>query len=300
MRTNWIARLARSRLASSPRSFDMLGGASSLSSSSGVVVRSFVGCFFVLASSSVVLSVSRAVAVSLCLACLGACLSCGRFLSVPPSCLLAIRSALSSYRSAPRPIDKRSGAKPQSTAGGGGEWLTAAAWLLAYPGWRREVIGCGWRRAAGVMVLLSVRGRPACLPSWRWTGRLGHLFPPPISSAHPIGYDPPGHPIDGEGVSFPFRPTPSRLLFSVCLPGACSPVPGRGMCRLRHGLRRRAGGLVRLLAIVPVPLSHCVRSLVAICSVSLASLCLLVALWGVLRAISSAYLSALAFLNICP
>ena len=110
MRTNWIARLARSRLASSPRSFDMLGGASSLSSSSSVVVRSFVGCFFVLASSSVVLSVSRAVAVSLCLACLGACLSCGRFLSVPPSCLLAIRSALSSYRSAPRSFDMRGGA----------------------------------------------------------------------------------------------------------------------------------------------------------------------------------------------
>lgn len=204
-----------------------------------------------------------------------------------------------SYRSAPRPIDKRSGAKPQSTAGGGGEWLTAAAWLLAYPGWRREVIGCGWRRAAGVMALLSVRGRPACLPSWRWTGRLGHLFSP-ISSAHPIGYDPPGHPIDGEGVSFPFRPTPSRLLFSVCLPGACSPVPSRGMCRLRHGLRRRAGGLVRLLAIVPVPLSHCVRSLVAICSVSLASLCLLVALWGVLRAISSAYFLGVSVFKYMP
>lgn len=112
-----------------------------------------------------------------------------------------------SYRSAPRPIDKRSGAKPQSTAGGGGEWLTAAAWLLAYPGWRREVIGCGWRRAAGVMALLSVRGRPACLPSWRWTGRLGHLFSP-ISSAHPIGYDPPGHPIDGGDGFFSFSPDP--------------------------------------------------------------------------------------------
>lgn len=43
-----------------------------------------------------------------------------------------------SYRSAPRPIDKRSGAKPQSTAGGGGEWLTAAAWLLAYPCFSRS------------------------------------------------------------------------------------------------------------------------------------------------------------------
>lgn len=52
-----------------------------------------------------------------------------------------------SYRSASRPIDKRSGAKPQSTAGGGGEWLTAAAWLLAYPGWRRG--GYRLRMAAG-------------------------------------------------------------------------------------------------------------------------------------------------------
>lgn len=316
MRTNWIARLARSRLASSPRSFDMLGGASSLSSSSSVVVRSFVGCFFVLASRIVI--PPGAVRPSSCPAAwlsVRLCLLASyapRVSSAHPlptgfaACLIRL-SFSSAHRLAflpriarlPAPSTSGAGRNHNRRRGGGGEWLTAAAWLLAYPGWRREVIGCGWRRAAGVMALLSVRGRPACLPSWRWTGRLGHLFSP-ISSAHPIGYDPPGHPIDGEGVSFPFRPTPSRLLFSVCLPGACSPVPGRGMCRLRHGLRRRAGGLVRLLAIVPVPLSHCVRSLVAICSVSLASLCLLVALWGVLRAISSAYLSALAFLNICP
>lgn len=131
----------------------------------------------------------------------------------------------------------------------------------------------GWRRASG-----GGRGHGCLLASGRWTERLGHLFSL-ISSAHPIGSVPglsahsiSHHLIDGEGLSFPFRLTPSRLLFSVCLLGACSPVPGRGMCWLRHGLRRRACGLlacvfisrsalslplVRLLLYVPCRSCHC-------------------------------------------
>ena len=82
---------------SSPRSFDMPGGAASLPSSSGVVARLFVA--------------SRAVVVSPCLACLRA--SRAVFLPASPPCLLAIRSArsaLSSYRPAPRSFDKWDGA----------------------------------------------------------------------------------------------------------------------------------------------------------------------------------------------
>ena len=78
----------------SPRSFDMPGGAASLPSSSGVVARLFVA--------------SRAVVVSPCLACLRA--SRAGFPPASPPCLLAIRSALSSYRLAPRSSDKWGGA----------------------------------------------------------------------------------------------------------------------------------------------------------------------------------------------
>ena len=111
MRTSWInsagsflARsllvpcsfLARSSLVprsflarSSPRSFDMLGGASS-----SVVVR----CSWLL-----VRLPSRPVL-------LASCLSFGLSSGAPSSYLLAIRSVLSSYRSAPRSFDKGGGA----------------------------------------------------------------------------------------------------------------------------------------------------------------------------------------------
>lgn len=204
-----------------------------------------------------------------------------------PSCLLALyahavligssarlslgRSSLligSSARPLPRiaplpaPFDKRDGAGTQTAAVG-----------------RR--VNCG---GCGVA---------ACLP--RDDGRGGSV----ISSSRLIGSSnlPSSH---RGGSFFPFPPDPLSPALLCLLAGACSPVPGRGMCWLRYGLRRPACGLVRLLAVVSVPLSHCVRSLVAICSVSLASLCLLGTLWDILRAILTAYLSALAFLNICP
>ena len=137
---------------------------------------------------------------------------------------------------------------------------------------RREVIGGGWRTAGGVVVaclswdgvgrramsseansgrravvVASPSGRAwvgrvllACLGAAMWAGRFCRFFSfhRLIQSATVPGSS--NHPIDGEGLSFPFRPTPSRLLFSACLPGACSPVPGRGMCGLRYGLRWRA------------------------------------------------------------
>lgn len=58
------------------------------------------------------------------------------------------------------------------------------------------------------------------------------------------------HLIDGgEGVFFSFSPDPLPPTLLGLLALACSPVPGRGMRGLRHGLRRRAG---RLLACVLV------------------------------------------------
>lgn len=150
-------------------------------------------------------------------------------------------------------------------------------------GWRRAVIGGEWRTAAGrgcLLALGSMDGAARSSLFFHLIGSSNRLRHPRVIPSDWL----PGHPIDGEVASFPFRPTPSRLPFSACLPGACSPVPGRGMCGLRHDLRWRAGGLVRLLAIVSVPLVPLLIS---------------GALWGVLRPISAAYLSALAFLNIC-
>ena len=113
----------------------------------------------------------------------------------------------------PAPSTSGAGRNHNRRRGGGGEWLTAAAWLLAYPGWRREVIGCGWRRAAGVMALLSVRGRPACLPSWRWTGRLGHLFSPHlIGSSNRLRSPGASHRRGGGFFSFSPDPLPPALL----------------------------------------------------------------------------------------
>ena len=121
---------------------------------------------------------------------------------------------------------------------------------------------CGGRLWAGASLRSSWS---VCLP--RGGGRLGRfLF---LSSAHPIDKAsatarliPSAHRlIDGDVPlvffffsSFPL--TPSCRLFSACLPGACSPVPGRGMCGPGRGLRRRVWGLVCLLAIVSVSLTR--------------------------------------------
>lgn len=169
----------------------------------------------------------------------------------------------------PVPSDKRGGEKPQSTAGvSAGEWRR----LLAFLGWRREVIGYGWQRAAG-----GYRWRMAdgC-ESWLLAcpggdGRGGSV----ISSPHLIGSSNrlrlprviqsawlPGHPIDGEVAFFSFSPDPLPPALLGLLAWACSPVPGRGMCWLRYGLRRRACGLLACVLISRSALSlPLVRSL---------------------------------------
>ena len=93
-------------------------------------------------------------------------------------------------------------------------------------------------------------------------------------------------------------PLPSALL--GLLAWACSPVPGRGMCGLRHGLRRWACGLLACVPVSCVALSLPLVRLLLYASVSSFGVVLSGALWGVLRAILPAYLSALAFFNICP
>lgn len=127
------------------------------------------------------------------------------------------------------------------------------------------------------------------IASGRGTERLDHssivsLFP---SSAHPIGsataHFPSliissSHLIDGEKEPpFPFRPTPSRLLFSACLLGFVPPSPAGGCdgCGMACG----GGRATCLLAFsCPVPLSRCRSFAVAIRSVSIVPS---VPAWGV-------------------
>lgn len=165
---------------------------------------------------------------------------------IPFASLIGSSSRLpASYRSAPRPIDKRSGAKPQSTAGGGGEWLTAAAWLLAYPGWRRG--GYRLRMAAGGgSDGVAVGEESSCLLA------LGAIDGAARSSLFPISS---AHPIDGEGPSFPLSPDPLPPALLCLLAVACSPVLGRGCAG--YGMVCGGGRACCLLAFSsPVPLSR--------------------------------------------
>ena len=112
----------------------------------------------------------------------------------------------------------------------------------------------------------------ACLP--RGYGRSGSVISSPISSAHPIGSAPLAipsshHLIGGEGFSFSFPPDPLSPALLYLLAWACSPVPGRGMCGLRYGLRWRACGLLACVPRPPFRSLAAARSLVAICPVSL-------------------------------
>lgn len=108
------------------------------------------------------------------------------------------------------------------------------------------------------------------------------------------------HLIDGGGVFFSFSPDPLPPALLGLLAWGCSPVPGRGMRGLRHGLRRRACGLFACVLIPCAALSlPLVRSLLYDLCQSCRSF-LPGVLWGVLWIILPAILSALAFLNICP
>ena len=129
----------------------------------------------------------------------------------------------------------------------------------------RRAGGCllVWRSAVGgsiiavVVVCLLASGRRAArsflVPLIGSSNRQGIGY----GSAHPIGSSPHRRRCAVGFLFFSSFPlTPSCRLFSACLPGACSPVPGRGMCGPGRGLRRRVWGLVCLLAIVSVSLTR--------------------------------------------
>lgn len=189
-----------------------------------------------------------------------------------PRRLASSSSAGSSVRPLPRidrlpaPFDKRDGAAQSA-----GDHRLAGGWRRASDGWRRLLACLGWRRAAGGhrrrLAAGGGRGRGCLLASGRWTGRLGRplIVSFPLSSSHPIG-SVPAHPhhliissliISSTGrPSFPFRPTPSRLLFSACLLWLVPPSPAGGC----EGYDMGCGGwrLTGLLAFSsPVPLSRC-------------------------------------------
>ena len=133
----------------------------------------------------------------------------------------AHRLAPVSYRPAPRIIDKRGGGRGRNRM---------AAYRYAADGGRRvghrcgAAVACLPRMAAGAVGGVigggwdGWRALVACLSWGRWAGRLGHLSSP----SHRL------IPSTREGPSFSFRLTPSRLLFSVCLPWLVPPSPAGG------------------------------------------------------------------------
>lgn len=116
---------------------------------------------------------------------------------------------------------------------------------VACLGLRRMADGFGGHRRRGLRAVRAALA--ACLPCG--DGRGGSVIFSLISSAHPIGYGPPGHLIGlvpgsshrRGGASFPFRPTPSRLLFSACLPWLVPPSSAGGCagCGMACGGGRR-------------------------------------------------------------
>lgn len=178
--------------------------------------------------------------------------------------------------------------------------------------------GIGWRAAACLPRMATGCGRSstadgggrrawlfACLGAIGGAARsfLDRFSFPLIVSSNRRG---PGsspsshHLIDGGGVFFSFSPDPLPPTLLGLLALACSPVPGRGMRGLRHGLRRRACGLFACVLIPCAALSlPLVRSLLYDLCQSCRSF-LPGVLWGVLWVILPAILSALVFLNICP
>ena len=157
-------------------------------------------------------------------------------------------------------------------------------------------VGDGVAVGSGVGCLLAARG------GGNGAGRLCYFF----FSSHPsrpigLGLGSSAHPIGKGGASFPFSPDPLPSAFLGLLTSGLFPRPRPGDVRA-WGMAC-GGGLVACPPAcfrVRFAYSAIARSLAAIRPVSLASLCLPGALCGVLRAISAAYLSALAFFNICP
>lgn len=169
----------------------------------------------------------------------------------------AHRLALGSYRpgSPPHRQAGRGETKTRSTAGIG--WRAAAClprMATGCCGRSSTADGCGRGRWRGVLACLGAMDGAArsfldrfSFPLIGSSNRLG-----PGSFHHPISH----HLIDGEEPSFPFRPTPSRLLFSACLLWLVPPSPAGGC----EGYDMGCGGwrLTGLLASRhAVPLSRC-------------------------------------------
>lgn len=132
---------------------------------------------------------------------------------------------------------------------------------VACLGLRRMADGFGGHRRRGLRAVRAALA--ACLPCG--DGRGGSVIFSLISSAHPIGYGPPGSsnrfgsrviPSTGRGF-FSFSPDPLPPTLLCLLAVACSPVPGRGMCGLRPWLAVAGGGADCLRSSSPVPLSRC-------------------------------------------
>lgn len=196
-----------------------------------------------------------------------------------------IGSPLTSYRLAPRIIDKRGGEKMRSSSAGGHRRRMAdggrcRGCLLASDGVGRSSAVDGGGRVAclswGVLPLDVWRcRRRRTVWAWAWLlacpggggdGWDGSV----ISSSHLIGSSnrlrfSPGSshrlgswiiPSTGSWLLFHFSLTPSRLLFSACLPWLVPPSPAGGCagCGMACG-GGRAGCLHAFSS--PVPLSRC-------------------------------------------
>lgn len=141
--------------------------------------------------------------------------------------------------------------------------------------WRRLLAsGCGgWRTASAVIGggggcgLCGRRWLLACLVAMGGAARsssLSHLIGSSNRLRSPGSSNRFGSrviPSTGRGF-FSFSPDPLPPTLLCLLAVACSPVPGRGMCGLRYGLRRRACGLLACVLISRSALSlPLVRSL---------------------------------------
>lgn len=212
--------------------------------------------------------VPRPVSRLVLLACL-VCLTVSSSHPLPPRVLLLASSARLSHRligSPPCLVSPRACASRQAGRGetiGGrrpiGGWIANGWRMLTCLGWRTAAVIGG--RAASHR---RTDGGGCLLASGRWTERLDRFvdrFPfSLIGSSNRLGslasFHLSHHLIDGEWSSFPFRPTPSRLLFSACLPGLVPPSPAGG-CE-GYGMSCDGGRRGCLLAFsCPVSLSRC-------------------------------------------
>lgn len=238
-----------------------------------------------------------------------------------PSCLLPARplapphrligSPPASYRLAPRIIDKGGGEIAGSSSAGGR--LLACVAVGGGRGIIAVVVVCLLGHGGRLMLSSCVVGRRGLFACLRGGGRrAARSFLVPLigssnrqgigyGSAHPIGSSPHRRRCAVGFLFFSsFRLTPSRRLLSACLLWLVPPSPAGGCDG--YGMVCGGGRADCLLAFPsPVSLSHS-RSFACCYVVSVSSLGVVVsgALWGVLRAILPACLSALAFFNTCP